>query len=535
MACTAVENEKCVDCPSKPRYTQWTVSATAECTWQCMPGYFAVGGGCELCLTLDEAVANLVMSGLRVTGAFYRFRSCTASAQARSEKCSARDFGYDLNGTYSADGQALDEDCLLNCADDSNLHVVDVNLSRADNSSGVAWRARKCQTCPDAAWPVFVNGTHLPRRAFAMSVYCVSTCLRSAGAFATNDTRVCLWCPPAACANGTFWSSSDNCTSCQPCAAARAGGVFTSPGTLDDAHSCSQQCPAGSFILDASTCQEHSTLACTDGLQYAIPGTASSDAQCGTCADCSGAREKAPCTATGNRQCESCGAIDAWSSVWSPTGCRLLCRKTEGYTKLYTATGEVCRKCLACPLGRTLPSAPVDCTCAPCASIPPKALYTKGCLWTCPLFHVATLDTASGVMRCEYTIKQTSNEVYKLRAISPVSCAPGQRLTQDTRPAAYTSFQCETCALPPGLLVAQINVTWVWGRACAWQCIWNLQKVYTLGRYACAPLHYTHLATRAMHSARASTGLSWTHLMALLLCVVVVLVFSFCCLSKMLR
>jgi len=528
--CTNVENEKCVDCPQKPRYTQWTISATAECTWQCMPGYFAVAGGCELCLSFDEAVANLAMSGLRGTGAFYRFRSCTASAQATSEKCSARDFGFDLNGTYTADAPAFDEDCVLNCAEDSNLHAVRVNVSRAENTSEFQWRARMCRTCTDAAWPTFVNGTHLPRRAFVMSSSCVSTCLISAGAFATNDTRVCLWCPPAACANGTFWSSSDNCTSCQPCAAARTGGVFTSAGTLDDAHSCSQQCPTGSYILDASTCRLHSTLACSDGLQYAIPGTSSSDAQCGTCADCSGAREKVACNATANRQCESCGAIDAWSSAWSPQGCRLLCRTTEGYTKLYTATGEVCRKCLACPLGRTLPSAPVDCTCAPCPSIPPKASYTKGCMWTCPLFHVATFDRVSAAMQCEYTIKQTSNEVYKLRARSPVACAPGQRLTQQTRLAAYTSLQCEPCALPAGLQLAQLNVTWTWDRACAWQCLWNLQKVSTLGGYTCEHLHYTHLAP-----ARAAAGLSSTQLLLVLVCAVVVLVFALCCLSKMQR
>jgi hypothetical protein len=342
----------------------------------------------------------------------------------------------------------------------------------------------------------------------------------------------------AGCPNGTFWSSQDNCTACHPCAKAHDGSVFLSMGAFDDAHSCMEQCPDGSFLYDEHTCRQHSPLTCKAGLEYAIAGTASADALCGTCADCSGAQETVPCSVTSNRQCKSCGAIDSWSSMWSRTGCELMCRTTDGYTKLTTTDGVVCRKCKPCAVGQSLPSTPANCTCQPCAGdIPAKAVYTKGCKWTCPLYYVARLDAASGGMLCEYTIKQTSNGVYKLRATSPVTCVPGQRLTQDVRVAAYASLQCETCAVPEGLDLHQLNLTWAWDRGCSWKCMWNLQKQQTLGLWRCETLRYTHSTTRppAPNRAIAGTGLTGTHVLALLMSALVVVVFSLCFLRKMLR
>ncbi len=118
---------------------------------------------------------------MRETGAFYRFRACTATMQARSEKCSARDFGYDLDGLYVADGGAFDEDCVLQCADNSNRHSVRVNATRVGAGNVSVWRARVCLTCTEDSWPVFANGSRLPRVAFGISLSCVSTCMSSAG------------------------------------------------------------------------------------------------------------------------------------------------------------------------------------------------------------------------------------------------------------------------------------------------------------------------------------------------------------------
>jgi hypothetical protein len=531
QVCTAFDNEQCVDCVTKPRYSEWTVAGSTECAWRCKDAFFASGAGCEACSTYDEVVATLAF-GAREAHAFYRFRPCNGTAQATAEKCSARDFGSDFNGTYSADGQAFGEDCALDCAQDSNMHSVRANATR----DGFGWRVQTCQTCPPASWPLFANGTRLPRQAFGMSEACIAACVNSKGFFAApNYTGVCLFCPPAACRNGTFWSSADNCSTCQPCTKKYGGSVFYSAGALDDALSCTEQCPDGSYRYDEYSCRAHSLLACTAGLEYTVAGTPLLDAFCGTCADCSGARVAAECTLTRNRQCESCGAIDAWSSFWSRTGCEVVCRTTDGYTKLTTADGVVCRKCQACALGHARPPTPSNCTCQPCdVGIPAKAIYTKGCTWTCPLYHIARLDAASGSMVCEYTVKQTSNEKYSLRAVSPVTCPHGQRLTQDARPGAYASLLCETCATPAGLGLAQVNVTWRWDRGCAWRCAWNLQKQQTLGLWRCEALVYTHSGIPAVHIRKDTTS-SFTgmHALALGMSALVVVVFAFCCFRKM--
>ena len=185
-----------------------------------------------------------------------------------------------------------------------------------------------------------------------------------------------------------------------------------------------------------------------------------------------------------------------------------------------------------------MPPAPSNCTCLPCdVGIPSTAVYTKGCTWTCPLYHIARVDAASGRMICEYTIKQTSNEKYNLRAVSPVACPPGQRLTQDARPAAYASLQCETCATPSGLDLARVNVTWTWDRGCAWKCAWNLQKQQTLGLWRCETLVYIHSGIPAVHKTRtrATSSFSGMHVLALAMCALVVFVVCICFFRKMVR
>ena len=536
LACSEFENERCADCDTKPWYSEWVFVAGRECTWQCQKGYFQSGAGCEKCATLQEAVTTLGLSGTREIGSFYRFRACTGTAQVRAEKCVARDFGYDLHGAYVADGGAFDTDCVLQCDDNSNRHRVRVNATSVGAGNVSVWMAQVCQTCQNDSWPIFANGTYLPRFAFEMSLSCVSTCVSDTGFFATDDTRVCLWCPQNACANGSFWSATDNCTNCQNCTRTRAGGVFTSRGTLNDAHSCQEECATGSFAYDEHTCKQHSVLACTEGVEYRIEGTTSTDAQCGTCADCTGARETVSCSLSGNRQCASCGPIDTWSSEWSASGCNLTCRTATGYTKLYRTTGEVCRKCLPCAVGTTLPAKPSDCTCVPCTDpVPATALYTKGCTWQCPMYHVARYDVESGELVCEYTIKQTSNGAYKLRSVSVVACPPGERLITDARPAAYASLQCERCAVPAGLDAATLNQVWTWDRECNWKCAWNTQKRERRGVYTCETIGYTH-ATASVHATlHNKQGLNWALVGVLAGCGLVVVVCCLCFLGRALR
>lgn len=482
-ACSAFENEKCVDCAPKPRYSEWAVERGAECTWRCKDGYFATAGSCELCATFADAAAALGVSGSRVAGLFYRFAACSATAQARAEACSPLDFGYDVQGAYVGDARAFGEDCQLQCANDSNKHSVRVTASRA----GAVWSARVCQTCANSTWPVLArSGARLPRSAFEMSTACAATCLAGEGYFPaparlSGANASCLFCPPDACPSGSFWAASDDCAACQPCARTLAGSEFTRAGPFDDAYACGERCPAGAFRADNATCTPHSTLACTAGSEYEIAGTPDADGACGTCADCSFARETAPCTLASNRQCASCGALDPWSSAWSRAGCELLCRTDQGYTKLFGAT-EVCRKCVSCPPGRALPVRPANCSCAPCAEpLPARALYTSGCEWACPLYHVAQRN-AAGALVCTYTPRPTSNAPTVLGAV-PASCVPGESLAQ-------SGSACEACTTPAGLRLQDLNATWTWDRACAWQCAWGLEKQLTLGAYRCEGLHF---------------------------------------------
>jgi len=540
--CTRLENEKCVDCAPKPRYSEWSASSAfssassaSECTWHCKDAYFANGASCEKCLTFDEAVAALSVSGQREAGKFYRFEKCSAAKQTRWEACNALDFGYDLEGTYVGDGRALDEDCVLRCAENSNRHSVRINATSMRTGTKFVWRARVCQNCPDSSWPVSANAARLPRAAFEMSTACEATCVDSAGYFAGRSAGTCLFCPPNACPSGAFWSSRDNCTTCQPCARSLHGGEFVGPGAFDAPASCAERCPSDSFAADNRTCQPFSGTSCVEGLEYAIAGTPTSDARCGACADCSFARETAPCLPTRNRQCASCGPVESWSGAWSRTGCELVCHSAQGYTKLYTPDGEVCRKCLVCPVGEERPDRPTDCACAACrAPIPAKATYNAGCMWTCPLYHVARLDTSSGLLQCEYTVRQTSVVVNHLRAASPVLCPAGQRLTADTRPAPHPSLQCENCTTPAGMQAADLGVVWRWDRACAWQCAWNLQKLLALGQYSCEAVRYVHTVKPALQPAPSAGGLQTAHLLGLFAAGIVVVLFGLCFMRRML-
>jgi len=529
--CTQLENEKCVDCAPKPRYSEWVVS-TSECTWRCKTGFFETAGACEKCQTFDETVAYLAVSGARVQDAFYRFQTCSYNAQSRAERCVANDFGVSLDGAYVADGRVFGEDCPLRCADNSNRHSISMNLSR----TGVAWTGQRCIDCPLSEWPMYLNSTRLPRYAFEMSSSCIATCVRTAGFYAhTNRSRTCLFCPSNICQAGFYFSSSNNCATCQPCTRSLAGGVFTASGAFDDSRSCPEKCPLGYFTPNAQTCQQHSVVSCRTGLQYAVPGTPTEDARCDTCADCSGAKEVAPCTLTSNRQCASCGPLDTWSSTWSQTGCNLICRAELGYTKLYNADGETCRKCLPCEVGYALPIYPKNCTCQPCATaIPAKAVYKRGCEWTCPLYHVARRDT-SGVLVCEYTIRPTSGVERRVPSSSLLTCPAGQRLTQDLRPDAYDSLVCENCSTPAGMLTKDINVTWTWDRACDWQCAWGLDKQNKGGYFACETFRYIHNVKNQAAIVKPTKDQISPHIVGIIAGAVVFVVFGMCFMCRMLQ
>jgi hypothetical protein len=530
-ACSQTENERCVPCDaaSLPRYAQWT-NASRECVWRCDDGYFSNNGVCELCHTLTDLRLLLDGTGYRAAGGYYRFRACSESQQAVFAQCSVSDFSHRLNGTYEADAAEFGKDCPLRCREQEPLHLVSVTQPDA---TGFAWRAQMCIACP--SWPTFANGSRLPRNAFAMSAACESSCSAAAEFFPANATNVCLWCPRSACPVGSFWSSADKCTRCTPCTARVQGANFTSNGRFDDPSSCREECPPGSFLYDANTCRRHSTVECAAGLEYHSPGTPYSDAECRACAPaCLGLRETKPCRLSGNRECASCGDIEDWNSYWSESGCELLCK--DGYTKLFTAAGEVCQKCWPCPRGYTLPAKPATCACVPCAGpIPQGAFYTalstQECTWTCPLYHTVQVDPATQNAACKYSLNQASNREINPVQLSNIACSPGQRIVQGTDGAAYLVFSCQDCSVPTGMNAADLNATWAWEAGCAWKCVDGLMKYETLGTYRCGAYLQMTINTT---TATLTVDWSWGNVNALLGSLLIVVLFVFCLLSRLL-
>ena len=517
--CSPTRNERCVPCDeaSKPRYAEWR-NASLECAWRCRDGFFDNGGVCERCHLLPDLRLLLDGTGFRAAGAFYRFRQCTASQQAAFAPCSVSDFSHRLNGTYQADAGEFGTDCALKCTDHERLHLVKLALADA---AGASWAAQKCIECP--TWPTFTNGSRLPVAAFEMSPACEFSCAAATDFFAANGTRACVWCPRDACPVGSFWSRADNCTRCRPCESRILGANFTGNGGLDDPYSCPEECPAGYFLDDHSTCRQHSTEACVDGLEYRTPGTPQSDAQCLACAQCIGTRESRPCTATGNRQCESCGFFEDWNSEWSETGCELLCK--EGYTRLTTLAGPACQKCWPCPRGWTLPEAPSTCACSPCnIALPQGAFYTDGCVYACPLYH-RELHGA-----CQYDRQQASNAVLRAAQVSSVACTYGQRIVYGTGQDSYSFFSCQDCDVPAGLNATDLNATWAWGAGCEWQCVGDLMKYNSQGKHGCAPYY----VRRVSATPAVTAGWSWSDLTGLIGSLMVLLLFALCLLPRFL-
>ena len=516
--CSLTENERCVPCDeaSLPRYADWT-NASQECVWRCRDGYFANGGVCEGCHTLSDLRLMLDGDSFRTLGGFYRFRACTASRQAAFVPCSVSDFSHRLNGTYQSDAVDFGTDCPLKCTEHERLHLVKLALSDA---AGASWAAQKCIECP--SWPTFANGSRLPLAAFEMSAACESSCSEATGFFPANGTGACLWCPRAACPAGSFWSRADNCTRCRPCVSRIQGSNFTGNGALDDPSSCPEECPVGSFLDAHSTCRQHSTAACGLGF-YRTAGTSKEDAYCSACTVCTGTRETRPCNATSNTECRSCGYLEDWNSKWSEVGCELQCK--EGYTKLYTDAGQVCRKCWPCPRGSRLPETPSTCDCIPCnEALPQGAFYTAGCVYACPLYH--TLQDGA----CKYTLQYTSNEVYRPVQASSVFCGQGQRIVQGTGQDSYRLFSCLDCDVPAGLNATDLNATWAWGAGCEWSCLGNLMKYESQGTYRCGPYY----VRRASAPPAATVNWSWGDLTGLLGSLMVLLIFSLCLLHRFL-
>ena len=532
--CSQTQNERCVSCDAAllPRYAQWTnwTQASQQCAWQCGEGFFRSNGVCERCQTLTDLRLLLDGEGLRAAGGFYRFRPCTESRQAAFALCSESDFSYRLNGAYQADAAEFGTDCPLGCGEQEPLHLVSV--TQAD-SNGFSWRAQMCIACP--SWPTFTNGLRLPRHAFEMSADCESSCSAAADFYSANVTNVCLWCPRSTCAVGSFWSSADKCTRCKPCTAQIQGAKFTSNGRFDDPSSCSEECPEGSFLYDANTCRQHSTVECVAGQEYRQPGTPYSDALCRACAPaCTGLRETKPCLPSSNRECTSCGDIEDWNSEWSESGCELLCK--DGYTKLFTGSGEVCQKCWPCPRGYTLPAKPATCACVPCAGpIPQGAFYTalstQECTWTCPLYHTVQVDPATQNAACKYSLNQASNREINPVQLSNIACSPGQRIVQGSDGAAYLVFSCQDCSVPTGMNASDLNATWAWEAGCAWNCADGLMKYETLGTYRCGAYQQMKINTT---TATLTVDWSWGNVNALLGSLLIVVLFVFCLLSRLL-
>jgi hypothetical protein len=455
-ACTAFENEKCVECPLSllPRNAEWT--NTSQCAWRCQKAYFNNNGICESCLSLKILKSVLSIQGTRTPGAFYKFRPCSDTRQAEFTTCQ---FQQRLNATYTADATEFLNDCPVSCAEylhKANTSVLDQNAT---------WRATQCIQCPLAAEPRYVDGSLVPRSGYDMDTACAATCRAASEHYRVEGAGSrCAYCPSGWCAIGSYTATADGCMSCRNCTSHLLGDfVFQREGRVNNNASCEETCAPGHYLADDGVrCLPHTNVVCPAG-QFKVNGTARSDARCDECTDCNGYRQVRACSRTQDAQCESCGPLVWWSSFWNGTNCQLACR--PAYTKLYTPK-ERCQRCSSCPHGSELVYRPANCShCRACT--PPKPArseYISQCTWKCEKYHVLHLDDETGMPQCIYSVVWSTN----VPALPPrrqynISCAKGQKLTDE--------LLCEDCPAPLGLNDTQVNVMWRWTDVgCAWQC-----------------------------------------------------------------
>jgi hypothetical protein len=156
-------------------------------------------------------------------------------------------------------------------------------------------------------------------------------------------------------------------------------------------------------------------------------------------------------------------------------------------------------------------------------------VYTVGCSFACPLYHVA--QVINGALVCQYLVPPSPNSIKVLRTESPTSCPKGQRLEPDS--AAYTTFACKNCSIPRGLDYAELNKTWTFGQNCAWRCAWGREKLLRAGIASCDTLRYTH-AIKPPTTQTTATGFQVPHVVGMAIAGVVCLIFALCFLGRML-
>ena len=168
--------------------------------------------------------------------------------------------------------------------------------------------------------------------------------------------------------------------------------------------------------------------------------------------------------------------------------------------------------------------------------IPEGAFYTalknpENCTWQCPLYHTVQVDPVTQKAVCRYSLNQASNRAYNPVQVSNIACSPGQRIVQGTDEAAYLVFSCQDCGVPAGMNASDLNATWAWQAGCAWSCADGLMKYETLGTYRCG----TYLQKILNATAGTLTvDWSWANVNALLGSLLIIVLFVFCLLSRLL-
>ena len=133
--------------------------------------------------------------------------------------------------------------------------------------------------------------------------------------------------------------------------------------------------------------------------------------------------------------------------------------------------------------------------------------------------------------RLQVFAEPASNRAYNPVQVSNIACIPGQRIVQGTDEAAYLAFSCQDCGVPVGMNASALNATWTWEAGCAWNCADGLMKYEFLGTYRCG----TYLQKILNATAGTLTvDWSWANVNALLGSLLIIVLFVFCLLSRLL-
>ena len=274
------------------------------------------------------------------------------------------------------------------------------------------------------------------------------------GFLKSADRKSCVACPePSACDTGYYRDYNDTVNVCLGCMGCEklSNSAFTSSGVIDkDRASCGYRCNAGYY--DNRGCYACAVKTCVNGGSFLKQCTATEDATCINCKQCS-VWEKVDraCTVSNDTVCVSCeSSLLPQNASWSAVGCVSWSCK-QGFW----LDGSVCKPCNAvgeCALGFQLVDIP-QCIngnpytaarggCDACTPPPIGKCFSGGS--NCGLMACVVLTTTSttSVTQVLTTVPLTTTKSLTVTTLAPVliTTATTKSLTVTTlAPALITT------------------------------------------------------------------------------------------------